>query len=111
MTTDAWADWHPTSARWPIDDRMGHRRLARLSVMTMVDAWRHKSIDAKSRPAIMLMPTVWKYPRSMSLVDACSCGPPDSDTQSVPDGINGNADVCDALSTPGRARSRSSVCA
>ncbi len=40
----------------------------------------------------MPMPIVWKYPRSIALVDTCSCGPPDNDTQSVPDGINGNAD-------------------
>ena len=79
--------------------------------MTMVDDSRGRSIDVKSRPAIIPMPIVWKYPRSIALVDTCSCGPPDNDTQSVPDGINGNADVCDALRTPGNARRRSSACA
>src|SRR6059058_527056 len=79
--------------------------------MTMVDDSRGRSIDVKSRPAIILIPIVWKYPGSIAPVDACSCGPPDNDTQSVPDGIKGNASVCDALRTPGTARRRSSACA
>ena len=79
--------------------------------MMMVDDSRGRSIEVKSRPAIIPMPIVRKYPGSISLVDTRSCGPPDSDAQSVPDGINGNADVCEALRTPGNARRRSSACA
>src|ERR1043166_4792770 len=104
MTTDARGAWQPISSRSPMGDALGHRRFARLSVMTMVDDSRGRSIDVKSRPATSPMPIVWKYPRSIALVDTCSCGPPDSDAQSLPDGINGNADVCDALRTPGNAR-------
>ena len=94
--------WQPISTCSPIGDVSGHRRFARLSVMIMVDDSRGRSIDVKSRPAIIPMPIVWKYPGSIALVDTCSCGPPDNDTQSVPGGHQRQRDVCDALSNAGQ---------
>jgi hypothetical protein len=57
----------------------------------------------------MAMPIVSTYPGSTALAETRSCGPPANDTQSVPDGIKGNASVCDALRTLGNTRRRSSA--
>ena len=77
--------------------------------MTMVEDSRGRSTGVKSRPAITRMPMVWKYPGSTTLAETGSCGPPDSETHSVPDGISGSAEVREALTTPGSARRRSSA--
>src|SRR4029077_3608385 len=94
ITTEACRASQPISTDSPIGDVLGHRRFARLSVMTIVDDSRGRSIDVKSRPAIIPMPIVWKYPRSIALVETCSCGPPGTQEQSVAGGIQRDPDVC-----------------